>query len=49
MNFDKYNNKIRIGKSTELIYGLRNFIGNANKFSKNEILIFISDKKRAHV
>ena len=45
VNFDKYNNKFKIKKSSELIYGLRNFIGNANKFSKNEILIFISDNK----
>ena len=33
-------------KSLEIIYGLRNFIGNANKFSKKKIEIFInSDKK----
>ena len=35
--FDEFKNPINIGKSTEIIYGLRNFIGNANKFSKKKI------------
>ena len=39
VNLDKFKKKIRIGKSTEIIYGLRNFIGNANKFSKERIYI----------
>ena len=30
-------NPININKSIEIIYGLRNFIGNANKFSKEKI------------
>ncbi len=50
--FDTKNFKYRlkISKSTEIIYGLRNFIGNANKFSKNEIkIILISDKKFTEV
>ena len=43
---DNYNNPININKSTEIIYGLRNFIGNANKFCREKIEIFlISDKK----
>jgi two-component system sensor histidine kinase RegB len=43
---DNYNNPININKSAEIIYGLRNFIGNANKFSREKIEIFlISDKK----
>jgi len=39
INLDKFKNKIKSSKSPEIIYGLRNFIGNANKFSKNEIEI----------
>ena len=35
-----------INESLEIIYGLRNFIGNANKFSKKKIEIFLnSDEK----
>jgi len=45
INLDKFSEKITIGKSTEIIYGLRNFIGNANKFSKKKVDIFISTIK----
>ncbi|MDC3341643.1 ActS/PrrB/RegB family redox-sensitive histidine kinase [Candidatus Pelagibacter sp.] len=38
-NFDQFSNVKRITKSIEIVYGLRNFIGNANKFSKNCIYI----------
>ena len=38
-NFDQYSNERKITKSIEIIYGLRNFIGNANKFSKNNVFI----------
>ena len=38
-NFDKDLNPKKITKSIEIVYGLRNFIGNANKFSKNKIFI----------
>ncbi len=38
-NFDQDSNPKKITKSIELVYGLRNFIGNANKFSKNTIFI----------
>ena len=38
-NFDQYSNNKKITKSIELFYGLRNFIGNANKFSKENIYI----------
>ena len=38
-NFDQDSNPKKITKSIELIYGLRNFIGNANKFAKNTIFI----------
>ncbi len=39
LNFDQYSNFKKITKSLEIIYGLRNFIGNANKFSSANIYI----------
>jgi len=41
INIDKDLNSLNITKSIEIIYGLRNFIGNANKFSKNKVFISI--------
>jgi two-component system sensor histidine kinase RegB len=41
INFDQYSNSLNINKSIEIVYGLRNFIGNANKFSKNKVFINI--------
>jgi two-component system sensor histidine kinase RegB len=38
-NFDQNSNHQKIIKSIEIIYGLRNFIGNANKFAKKHIFI----------
>ena len=38
-NFDQDSNSKKITKSIEIVYGLRNFIGNANKFSKEKIFI----------
>ena len=38
-NFDQDLNSKKITKSIEIIYGLRNFIGNANKFSSSKIFI----------
>ena len=38
-NFDQFSNFKKITKSIEIVYGLRNFIGNANKFSKETIYI----------
>ncbi len=38
-NYDQDSNSKRISKSIEIVYGLRNFIGNANKFSKKTIFI----------
>ena len=38
-NFDQDSNSKKITKSIEIIYGLRNFIGNANKYSSNKIFI----------
>ena len=39
LNFDQNLNSLNITKSIEIVYGLRNFIGNANKFSKSKVLI----------
>ena len=39
LNFDQNSNSLNITKSIEIVYGLRNFIGNANKFSKSKIFI----------
>ena len=38
-NFDQYSNAKKITKSIEIVYGLRNFIGNANKFSNENVYI----------
>jgi two-component system sensor histidine kinase RegB len=38
-NFDQFSNAKKITKSIEIVYGLRNFIGNANKFSYKAIYI----------
>ncbi len=38
-NFDQDSNPKKITKSIEIVYGLRNFIGNANKFCKKKIFI----------
>ena len=45
-NFDQDSNVRKITKSIEIVYGLRNFIGNANKFSKETIFVSLkSDSK----
>jgi len=50
LNYENYKNPIKTSKSSEIIYGLRNFVGNANKFSKNKIEIFLtSDNKDTEV
>jgi two-component system, sensor histidine kinase RegB len=41
VNFDQFSNSFSIAKSIEIVYGLRNFIGNANKFSKSKVFISI--------
>ena len=41
LNTSKDTNKIDIKRNPELVYGLRNFIGNAVKFAKQNILISI--------
>tara|TARA_B100000700_G_scaffold302182_1_gene372265 strand:- start:556 stop:1485 length:930 start_codon:yes stop_codon:yes gene_type:complete len=50
LNLKNYKNKFTLQRSPELIYGLRNFIGNAVKFSKSIVEIEIkSDLKRLEV
>ena len=39
LNIENDLNSKKITKSIEIVYGLRNFIGNANKFSKSKIFI----------
>jgi two-component system sensor histidine kinase RegB len=49
-NFDQYFNIKKITKSIEIVYGLRNFIGNANKFSKETIYITLkSDSEMTEI
>ena len=45
INSDNFQNIININKSSEIMYGLRNFIGNANKFSKQNVKIFLVSNK----
>jgi len=46
LEITKDNNKIAIKRTPEIIYGLRNFIGNAVKFSKSQVNINLrSDQK----
>ncbi len=46
IDLKNYKNPIKTNKSIEIIYGLRNFIGNANKFSKKKIeILLISDNE----
>ncbi len=49
VNLEDFKNPISTNKSTEIMYGLRNFIGNANKFSKKKIEIFLSSNKQSTV
>ena len=50
LNLDKDLNSKKITKSIEIVYGLRNFIGNANKFSKSKIFISLkSDNEKTEV
>jgi len=50
LNFDQDSNTKKITKSIEIIYGLRNFIGNANKFASNKIFINLkSDNENSEI
>ena len=43
--FDKKNERTPIKRSPELTYGIRNFVGNAVKFSKNNVFINLINNK----
>ena len=45
LSIDEDQNKIEIQRTPEIIYGLRNFIGNAVKFSKSRVKIYLSSNK----
>ena len=50
LNLDQDSNSKKITKSIEIVYGLRNFIGNANKFSKSKIFISLkSDNETTEI
>jgi len=50
LDVENYKHPLKTSKSIEIIYGLRNFIGNANKYSKNKIeILLLSDKKNTEV
>jgi len=46
LNIEDDKNKIDINRTPEIIYGLRNFIGNANKFSKSKVNIYLKSNNR---
>ena len=41
IDIEQNNNSFDIKKSIEIVYGIRNFVGNANKFAKNNVFITI--------
>ena len=43
---DEDENKIDIRRTPEIIYGFRNFIGNAVKFSKSKVLIYLKSNAK---
>ena len=50
LNFEQDSNSKKITKSIEVIYGLRNFIGNANKYSLTKVFITLkSDNEHTEV
>ncbi len=46
VNSNEFKKRIKTNKSAEIIYGLRNFIGNANKFSKDKIEIYLKSNEK---
>ena len=46
INVKEFNNPIKSSKSVEIVYGLRNFIGNANKFCKQKIEISLKSNSK---
>jgi two-component system, sensor histidine kinase RegB len=50
MNFDQNSNSKKMTKSIEIVYGLRNFIGNANKYCSKKVFITLkSDNEKTEV
>ena len=50
INTEQNYNSFEISKSIEIVYGIRNFIGNANKFAKKKIYISItSDSENSSI
>ncbi len=50
LNTEQDSNSKKITKSIEIVYGLRNFIGNANKYSKSKIFITLkSDNEMTEI
>ena len=50
LNFDQDSYLKKMSRSIEIVYGLRNFIGNANKFSKEKIFINLkSDNENTEI
>ena len=47
LNFDQDSNIKKMTKSVEIVYGLRNFIGNANKFSDKNIFITLKSNSES--
>ena len=50
INTEQNYNSFDISKSIEIVYGIRNFIGNANKFAKKNIFVSItSDSEKSSI
>ena len=50
LNFNQDSNKKKMTKSVEIVYGLRNFIGNANKFCSQKVFITLkSDNENTEI
>ena len=50
INLEQNSNSFHIRKSIEIVYGIRNFVGNANKFAKKRIYISLkSDSENSEI
>ena len=50
INLEQNSNSFQIRKSVEIVYGIRNFVGNANKFAKKRIYINLkSDSENSEI
>ncbi len=50
MNFEQDYNDKKMTKSIEIVYGLRNFIGNANKYCKKKVFVILkSDSQNTEI